>query len=127
MPTIAPALFHCGLFGVTEDHREGVLSLDEKFMKNRESTFYVRAGGDSMLPEIKHGDILVVDRSLKIFNGAIGAFFYNGQAICKQYLKTGKRVRLVSFNKKYPEFFLQEDDVLEIFGVVTGIAREFYQ
>ena len=49
----------CGLFGITEDFVDSYLSLDEKFLRSRESTFFVRSSGDSMMPEIKDQDILM--------------------------------------------------------------------
>ena len=115
----------CGLFGLTEDFSEKYLSLDEKFMRNKESTFFVRAGGDSMSPEIKAQDILIVDRKVPIFSGAIAAFFYNGNAICKQYMIQDDQIILHSINSKYKDIIVSESDSLELFGVVIGLARDF--
>ncbi|MBI2522309.1 MAG: DUF4113 domain-containing protein [Bdellovibrio sp.] len=38
----------CGLFGITEDYQEAYLSLDQHLVKNRESTYFLRAMGNSM-------------------------------------------------------------------------------
>ena len=53
----------CGLFGIADDFCDHYLSLDAKYLVNKEATFLVRAKGDSMSPEIKEGDILIIDRS----------------------------------------------------------------
>jgi len=115
----------CGLFGISEDFIESYLSLDEKFMKNKESTFFVRAGGDSMSPEIKPSDILIIDRSIKPIHSSIVAIFFNGSAICKQLLLTGTSRALHSINPKYPDIQITESDEVQVFGVVIGLARDF--
>lgn len=116
----------CGLFGITDDFVDNYLSLDEKFIKNKNSTFFVKASGDSMRPKIEMGDILVVDTSLSLKHLSIGTFFYNGNPICKQWVIKEDGPYLRSFNSKYQEIKINEDDQIELFGVVIGLAREFY-
>jgi DNA polymerase V len=115
----------CGLFGISDDYVESYLSLDEKFLKNKSSTFFVRSAGDSMLPEIKPGDILIVDKSITVISGAIVAVFFNSNPICKQFISLNGRKILRSFNKEHKDIEISEDDSLEIFGVVVGLARDF--
>jgi DNA polymerase V len=115
----------CGLFGVAEDFVEDTLSIDEMFSKNKQSTFYVRSGGDSMSPEIKAQDILVVDKSISPKVNSIVAFFLNGNPICKLYVKEHNQLILRSFNKNYKDIVISESDQLHIFGTVIGIARTF--
>lgn len=116
----------CGLFGITDDFIDSYLSLDEKFIKNKNSTFFVKASGDSMGPKIESGDILIVDTSLTLSHKSIGTFFYNGNPICKQWIITDNGPILRSFNQKYTEIKIQEEDQIELFGVVIGLAREFF-
>lgn len=115
----------CGLFGISEDYVESYLSLDEKFLKNKNSTFFVRSCGDSMLPEIKPEDILIVDKSINVTSGSIVAVFYNSNPICKQFISLNGKKILRSFNKEYKDIEMTEQDSLEIFGVVIGLARDF--
>lgn len=115
----------CGLFGISEDFIENYLSLDEKFAKNREATFYIRASGDSMLPRIENGDILVVDRSLPVRSGSIVAVFFNGTALCKELIYENGQKILRSHNPKFKDLIISEDDELALFGVVVGLARDF--
>jgi len=116
----------CGLFGIAEDFVESYLSLDQKFMQNKESTFFVRSSGDSMEPEIKAQDILIVDRSINPIHGSVVAVFFNGNPICKQLVITPEKKYLHSFNLKYSDIEITEDDELQVFGVVIGLARDFY-
>ena len=79
-----------------------------------------------MLPEIKPQDILVVDRSVQAKSGSIVAVFYNGNPLCKELvIKSGEK-RLRSFNKSYEDIIITEDDEVQIFGVVIGLARDFF-
>lgn len=116
----------CGLFGISDDFVESYLSLDEKFMKNKESTFFVRASGNSMSPDIKNNDILVVDRSRLVFSGALIAFYLNGTPMCKQIIKLESRTYLKSSNPKFKTIVVNSDDELSVFGVVIGIVRDPY-
>jgi DNA polymerase V len=116
----------CGLFGISDDFVDSYLSLDEKFVRNQNATFFVRASGDSMWPKVENGDILIVDTSLSLKNGAIGTFFYNGNPICKQWIKTENGFILRSINSKYPDLIIMESDQLELFGVVIGLARDLF-
>jgi DNA polymerase V len=114
----------CGLFGISEDYVDGYLSLDEKFLKNSNSTFFVRASGDSMSPEIKEKDILIVDRSIEPTHNSIVAVFFNGNPICKRIVFRYPKKILTSFNSKYKPIEVSDEDDLQIFGVVIGLARD---
>lgn len=114
----------CGLFGISEDYIDNYLSLDEKFLKNSNSTFFVRASGDSMEPQINDGDILIVDRSLEPTHESIIAVFFNGNPICKKLTFRYPKKILVSLNSKYKSIEVTEDDELKVFGVVIGLARD---
>jgi DNA polymerase V len=114
----------CGLFGLMDDFIEDQLSLDQKFLARRTTTFLVRAGGVSMTPEIKPGDLLVVDRSLPLSSGKIATFYVNGQALCKLYVLEQGRPVLRSFNMEYKDIFLRSEDDWQLFGVVTAVIRE---
>jgi DNA polymerase V len=115
----------CGLFGIADDFSEGYLSLDEKYLANRESTFFVRASGDSMQPKIFENDILIVDRSIPLESGQIAAFYLNGNAICKIFHKAKDGIILKSLNPKYQDIKLSSDDDLQLFGVVVASVRDF--
>ncbi len=116
-----------GLFGITDDFGDKFLSLDERYLSHHESVFFVRASGDSMLPEIKAKDILIVDRSLELFHGCTATFFYNHKPICKQYLKTKEGIILRSFNEKHKDIIINNNydpSSFQLFGVVKAIVRD---
>ena len=80
-----------------------------------------------MSPYILDKDILIVDTSIALASGQVGTFFLNSAPICKRLEVRGSRQFLVSINKKYSEIEIKEDDSLELFGVVTALARDFYE
>jgi DNA polymerase V len=117
-------LFHCGLFGISEDFSEKPLSLDERYCLQRESVFLVRAMGDSMAPEIKSGDFLVVDRAQTLLSGQVVTCYLNGRPMCKQYVRVGEQDVLRSFATSVPDVFVSREDQWEVFGVVVAIIRD---
>ena len=59
-----------------DDFKEVRISLDKELVKNKESTFYARVSGDSMIEAgLDDGDLLVIDRSLSPENGKIAVCF----------------------------------------------------
>jgi len=88
------------------------------------STEVVYAQGDSMSPEIKSGDALLVDTSqIEIIDGVIYAFNYDGQPMCKRLQKIGKEVKAISTNPLYEPFIIDFTCQFNIVGRVVGFMR----
>ena len=81
-----------------DDYVEGRLSLDEYLIQHRDSTFFVRAKGNSMTGAgIFDGDLLVVDKSLSPIwqhSNCCGGWRFNRKEICQTrgycFPQTGK-------------------------------------
>jgi DNA polymerase V len=114
----------CGLFGISEDHLESTLSIDDLFNTNLQNIFLIKASGESMSPEICDGDILVVDRSYKIQRETIVACFFNGEALCKKITSENGSKYLSSINPEYQSVSITDSDELIVFGAVVGIVRD---
>lgn len=115
---------NCGLFGIAEDHMQSYLSLDEKLIKNKASTFFFEASGDSMAPYIHKKDILVVDRSLEATNNKVIVAALDGGLICKRIIRTIQGVFLVSDNPKFKSIPIKAERDFYVWGVVSAIIRE---
>ena len=115
---------NCGLFNISEDHIEDYQSLDERFIKNKSSTFFFQATGDSMEPLVMAGDVLVVDRSITSFHGKIVIVYLEGQFLCKRLIKSSKGPILRSENKLHRDILVSEEMDFLIWGVVTSLARD---
>ena len=71
-----------------DDFKEVRISLDKELVKSKESTFYARVSGDSMIGAgLDDGDLLVIDRSLNPENGKIAVCFIDGEFTVKRIKK----------------------------------------
>ncbi len=110
-----------------EDTQDIRLDLNDLLVKHPEATFFVRVQGESMLGAgIHSGDILVVDRSLEAGDGAIVVAVVDGEFTVKRlnYIG-GRRVRLVPENAAFPALDITPDHAFQVWGVVTGVVRNF--
>ena len=116
------AKLSCGLFGISDDLIEKYQSLDSLFIKNRYNTFFFEAAGDSMEPTIYQGQVLIVDRSRKDFNGRVCAVEYEDKIICKRVLIKQDAVILRSDNSKYKDIIIYNNERVNFWGVVVANA-----
>jgi DNA polymerase V len=120
------AKISCGLFGISEDFIESYQSLDSLFIKNKFSTFFFEADGDSMEPTIFSGQILIVDRSIQNFIGRVAVVSFQNKLICKRIIRSKNSTDgliLYSDNHcRYPEIHVHNPDDLHYFGVVIAVA-----
>lgn len=87
-------------------------------------TEIVYAQGDSMSPEIKSGDALLVDTSqTDIIDGVVYAFNYDGQPMCKRLQKIGKEITAISSNPLFKTFTIDFSCQFNIIGRVVGLMR----
>jgi DNA polymerase V len=105
-----------------ENYVEEKLNLDKHLIKNKESTFFVRVSGDSMINVgIFNNDILVVDRSLVPVRQSIVIASIDGELVVKKLVKDRikKYFYLKSENKNYPDIRLNSNSDTIIWGIVT--------
>ena len=120
-PTLISKL-SCGLFGISDDFIEKYQSLDTLFIKNKFSTFFFEAAGDSMEPTIFPGQILIVDRSRTDFHGRVCVVCLEDKMICKRVLQKGNAVILRSDNPKHKDIVVENNENLNFWGVVIANA-----
>lgn len=70
------------------------------------------------------GDILIVDRSVKVADRAIVVAIVNKEFTVKRLVYEGSIPTLVPENPQYPILRLQGDEELEIWGVVTYVLHK---
>lgn len=83
---------------------------------NRSADFIVEVSGDSMLPEYKNEDYLLVHKQETVEVDEIGIFVVNGCG----YVKKFGGDRLISLNKKYDDITFGEYDNVVCYGKVMG-------
>ena len=113
-----------GLFGIQEDHIESYLSLDERFIKNKHSTFIFKMDGKSMEPYVYNGDYLIVDRAITGFFNKIVVVDYNGERLCRYLLREGDKIVLRAFNSRFKDIVVAEEMDMQVFGVATMCFRD---
>ena len=108
-----------------ENYVEEKLNLNSYLIKNKESSFFVRVSGDSMINVgIFDNDILIVDRSLDPKRQSIVVVSIDGELVIKKLMKDqSKNYYLKSENSNYPNIKLNSNRDTVIWGVVTYVIH----
>lgn len=123
-------LFSCnvpaGFPSPADDYIESRLSLDEHLVPHKDSTFLVRAKGNSMIEAgIFDGSILIVDKSLTPVSGDIVVAVLEGEFTVKYLIKRGNTIALKPANAQCKEIEFKEGQELQIWGVVTSTVKKY--
>lgn len=84
-----------------------------------EADFCLSVNGDSMEPIFHDDDYVFIKRQLEIYSGIIGVVIVNGESFLKRIWFENNFVRLESFNKKYKDIIITENDDFRIVGKVV--------
>ena len=108
-----------------ENYVEEKLNLNSYLIKNKESSFFVRVSGDSMINVgIFDNDILIVDRSLDPKRQSIVVVSIDGELVIKKLMKDqSKNYYLKSENSNYQNIKLNSSRDTIIWGVVTYVIH----
>ena len=119
------SLITAGFPSPAEDHVEQSLDITELLVTNPPATFYLRVTGESMLDAgILEGDILIVDRSKTAKHGDIIVAELNTEFTVKRLYNRDGKVILQAESQHHDSISVQADDDFNVFGVVTGVARQ---
>ena len=90
----------------------------------KDTRYLVRADGDSMLPKIKHGDLVLCDTSLDVYNNDIVHYTINNEesGIKKAIYKDNKIAMLMPTNNEFAPVIVGENDVLRVAKCIKVIA-----
>jgi DNA polymerase V len=100
------------------------LDLSALLVPNPQATFFMRANGVSMVNlGISDQDILVVNKSKRPRHGQIVVASIDGEFTVKKLFKKAGRTKLVAGNPTYPDIVLKEEQILQIWGVVTSVIK----
>jgi phage repressor protein C with HTH and peptisase S24 domain len=84
----------------------------------------VMISGNSMSPEYRHGDRVIIDKGdTELADGHIFAFRYQGQCYVKEINLLGNRIKCISLNKEYDPFYINEDEDFLVFGRIIPRIR----
>lgn len=94
------------------------------------ATFSLRATGDSMYPQIIHGDFIIVRQQDDVESGSIAVVSFETETgfetTVKRVVKGDGQLKLESLNPSYPTITLDpKEHRVKIIGKVIGLKRYF--
>lgn len=106
------------------DHIDQRLDLGEYLVPHPEATFFMRVKGDSMTGAgIHHGDLLIVDRSLKPSSGRVVVAALNGELTVKRLHASHGKVTLKAENPAYADIAVSDKHEFLVWGVVAHVVH----
>lgn len=80
--------------------------------------------GNSMEPEYRHGDRVIIDRSdTEVSDGQIYAFRYNNNVFVKEINVLNDKLKCISLNKEYDPFYIKEGEEFTVLGRILPRIR----
>lgn len=109
-----------GFGAAADDFMERGIDLNEELIKNKPATYFFRMKGDAMQNSgIFDGDVLIVDRSLKLTEGKIIVAILNGELLVRRFHKNFSSAFLIAENDRYKNINLAEFTNFSVWGVVV--------
>ena len=108
-----------------DDFSETRISLDDELVKNKDSTFYAKVKGQSMIGAgLDDNDLLVIDRSLPPENNKIAVCFLDGEFTVKRLRVDKNEVWLQPENPNYPIINITDENDFMVWGIVTNVIKK---
>ena len=108
-----------------DDFSESRISLDDELIKNKDTTFYAKVKGQSMIGAgLDDNDLLVIDRSLPPENNKIAVCFLDGEFTVKRLRVEKNEVWLQPENPNYPIINITEENDFMVWGIVTNVIKK---
>ena len=115
-----------GFGAAADDYMERGIDLNEHLIRNKPATYFFKMKGDAMQQAgIFDGDILIVDRSLKLANGKIIVAILNGELLVRRYHQNFSSAFLITDNDRYKKINLAEFSDFKMWGVVIHSIHSF--
>jgi DNA polymerase V len=109
-----------GFGAAADDYAERGIDLNEQLIRNKPATFFFRMKGDAMQDAgIFEGDVLIVDRSIKLTSGKVIVAILNGELLVRRFHKNFTSSFLIPENPRYKPINLSEFSDFSIWGVVV--------
>ena len=108
-----------------DDFEDEPLDIADYLIDRPETTYFVRAEGDSMTGVgIDDGDLLVVDRAREPQNGDVVVAALNGVLTVKRLERTADALYLAAENPGYEAIEVSPYEDLVVWGVVRHVVRK---
>lgn len=106
------------------------IDLKDYLFKNPESTTLFEVVSDSLEPEIRINDRLIIERKLAYnlsneqLDGKIVAVIFEGESLVKRFMFKNGQIYLTSDNPEYKPIKVNEFQYYQIWGIVTFLIRD---
>lgn len=122
--TLADTGISAGIPSPSHEYQMSKISLDHTLVKNKDTTFYARVSGQSMIGAgLDDGDLLVVDKSIPAQHRQIAVCFIDGEFTVKRLKVTTEGVYLQPENPVYEPILVTEHNDFQIWGIVTHVIK----
>jgi DNA polymerase V len=113
-----------GFGAAADDYMERGIDLNERLVMNKPATFFFRMNSDAMEgANIFAGDVLIVDRSIKLASGKIIVAAVNGELFVRRYEQSFNKATLCAANRKFKDIVTDEFTQFANWGVVTCVVH----
>ena len=107
----------------------GTLDINRDIVKDGKDYFALYVHGDSMLPDFKEGDIVLVKKQNDFENGQVVIALVNGdEATIKKAYKSNDGLLLQPINNSYQPLIFSKEDIkkipVRIAGIVVQLQRK---
>lgn len=103
-----------------DDYLEKTLDLNELLISNKVATFFMRVEGDSLKPSgIRHGDMLIVDRSINPTHGKIVVAVVSGELVIRRVESRDGKLVLTSDDASVKHEVIDGEEI-QVWGVATS-------
>ena len=110
-----------------QDYMGTSIDLNRELVRHKESTFYARVSGNSLIDAgISDGDIIVVDKSLEATSGDYVVAFIDGEFTIKEFRfdEQNQCAWLIPYNKNFSPIKVTVENDFMIWGVVTYAIKK---
>ncbi len=108
-----------------QDSSDLKLDLNRELVQNPASTFYARVSGVSMIGDgVDDGDLLVIDRSIAPYSGALAVCYIDGEFTLKRFQDEGSYGLLVPANPDYQPIKVTAENDFMIWGIVRYLIKK---
>lgn len=115
----------CGPGGLAFEDLQGAALAE---VSNPSEYFHLRVEGNSMEPDIKAGDLVLVHIQPEVESGELAVIIIDGEeGMLKKYMKKDNAIILQSFNQAYPPrvFVGEEMNLVHVAGKVVESKRKW--
>ncbi len=123
--SVSDSPVHAGFPSPAENIVENKLDLNQLLVRNPSSTFYAKVSGESMIDDgVEDGDLLVIDKSVTPYDGAIAVCFLDGEFTLKRVRFMDGFILLIPSNSKFKPIKVDKDNEFLVWGVVRYIIKK---